>query len=310
MHKNEINIIFFGSDEFALPVARGINERFPLSGLVVTQPRPRGRGQLTQQTEIALWAQNIGITVYSPSNPNDEEFISLISKLKPDLFVLASYRHILSEQLLRVPALGGINIHPSLLPQYRGAAPIQRAIMAGENKTGITIIFMDARVDHGEMIYQEEISIETDENYGSLKQRLSKLAARAISSVIDSVVTGTCKKVRQNHDHRSYAPKLKKEDAVIAWHDSSRKIHNLIRALSPKPGAQTVFRGQRLFILSSKISNRKFKPGSIHVENKTLYVGTGNGSLILGELKPQNKGNISGADFINGYRITEGETLG
>ncbi|MEO0141781.1 MAG: methionyl-tRNA formyltransferase [candidate division WOR-3 bacterium] len=304
-----MRIIFFGSTEFSLPIVQEINKEFTLLGVVVTKPRPKGRGLKIMTPPVGVWAESMGISVYAPESPDEASFINLIRELKSDLFVLSAYGHILSNELLKIPRLGGINIHPSLLPKYRGAAPIQRALMNGEKKTGITIFFMDEKVDHGKLIMQKEVEIGPDENFGALSRRLSLIAAQEINGVIRNIATGNYTLIEQCEEEKSYAPKIKKEETIIDWNNSTEKIFNLIRALSPQPGARTRFRGQELIILNASMSDIKIAPGTIHIEDHKLYVGTGNGSIILNEVKPQNRKAISGRDFLNGFRIKEGERL-
>ena len=305
-----MRIIFFGSGQFCFPVVKKIWEEFCLLGVVVTEPKPRGRGLRTSLPEVAQWAQRVVVEVYIPEDPNSDTFAREMSQLKPDLFVLSSYGHILSGRLLAVPRLGGINIHPSLLPKYRGAAPIQRTIMAGEEKTGITIFFMDEKIDHGDIIFQKELAIEPHDNYGSLLIRLSNLGVEVITGVLKSVESGNCERVKQNEGKKVYAPKIRKEEMMINWQNDTKKILNLIRALAPKPAARTMFRSQELKIISALPGDKRVDPGTIHIEHKDVYVGTNDGSLILKELKPANRSVISGLDFMNGFRVKEGEVIG
>jgi methionyl-tRNA formyltransferase len=305
-----VNIIFFGSTDFSLPIVRRIKDKFPLVAIIAVKPKPKGRGLKAKLSNVAEWAQSVGINVLSPENPNDGAFIEEIRALKPDIFVLSAYGYILSGELLSVPKLGGINIHPSLLPKYRGAAPIRRAIMAGEEKTGITVFYMDEKIDHGDMIFQKELKIEVDETYDSLYSRLSDLGAEIIIEVLESIKAGKLNRISQNHKESSYAHKIKKEEMIIDWRADTKKIFNLIRALSPKPGARTTFRNNPLIIIKALAEEKKINPGTIHVENKILYVGTGDGSIILKEVKPAGKSTITSLDFINGFHIKEGERIG
>lgn len=305
-----MKIIFFGSGRFVMPIVESINEAFELLGIVITEPKRQGRGLKKKLPEIARWAEKKGIRVFSPVNPNEQDFIVLISKLKPDLFVLSSYGLILSKELLQVARFGGINIHPSLLPAYRGAAPIQRALINGETKTGITVIFMDEKIDHGDIIMQRELEINNDDNYGSLVNRLSLLARDLIVDLIKSIMNGDFKRFKQDSKQVCYAPKIKKEEEVINWQDSTECVVNLVRALSPQPGARTLFRGKVLKILEVERGEGKLAPGFIGIENKKIFIGTGDGSVMLKKIKPENKKVISGLDFINGFHIKEGELLG
>jgi methionyl-tRNA formyltransferase len=305
-----MRIIFFGSGQFTLSIVKKIEEEFTLLGVVITKPRPRGRGLKTSLPEMAQWAQSVGIEVFTPDNPNEKTFIEALSELKPDLFVLSSYSHLLTNELFNVPKHGGINIHPSLLPKYRGAAPIQRAIMAGEKKTGITVIFMDEIIDHGGIIIQKELTIEPDDTYGSLLLKLSFLGTEIIFDVIKSIEAGDYKIMKQNEQQKTYAPKIKKEETIINWQESTEKIFNLIRALSPKPGVRTTFRNKELKIISAARGDKKVDPGVIHIEKRKLYIGTSDGSIILKEVRPENRSVITGLDFINGFRVKEGEVIG
>lgn len=305
-----MRIIFFGSGQFTLSIVKKIEEEFTLLGVVITKPRPRGRGLKTSLPEMAQWAQSVGIEVFTPDNPNEKTFIEDLFELKPDLFVLSSYSHLLTNELFNVPKHGGINIHPSLLPKYRGAAPIQRAIMAGEKKTGITVIFMDEIIDHGGIIIQKELTIEPDDTYGSLLLKLSFLGTEIIFDVIKSIEAGDYKIMKQNEQQKTYAPKIKKEETIINWQESTEKIFNLIRALSPKPGVRTTFRNKELKIISAARGDKKVDPGVIHIEKRKLYIGTSDGSIILKEVRPENRSVITGLDFINGFRVKEGEVIG
>ena len=305
-----MRIIFFGSGQFCFPIIKKIWDEFDLLGVVVTKPKPRGRGLKISLPEVAQWAQRVMVKVYHPEDPNIDAFVQEMSQLKPDLFVLSSYGHILSGSLLSVPRLGGINVHPSLLPKYRGAAPIQRTIMAGEEITGLTIFFMDEKIDHGEIIFQKELVIEPHDNSGTLLTRLSNLGVEVITGVLKSIESGNYERVEQNEGQKVYAPKIRKDEMIINWQNETRKILNLIRALAPKPAARTTFRGQELKIIGALPGDKRVDPGTIHIENRSIYVGTNDGSLILKEVMPANRSAISGLDFVNGFRVKEGEVMG
>jgi len=304
-----MKIIFFGTTDFSLSIVQKISEHYELLGAVISKPRPKGRGLKVEIPEIGKWAMNKGIKIFDPENPNDPAFIQMLSELKPDLFVLSAYGHILSNELLKVPKFGGINIHPSLLPKYRGAAPIQRAIMAGEKITGITIFFMDEKIDHGRILMKKELAIYDNETYGSLSHRLALLGAEIIIDAIKNIETNNYTLITQNETDITYAGKIKKEEMFINWSDKSEKIHNLIRALSPNPGARTIFRNSELIILEAELSDKKIEPGTFFIENKKLYVGTGSGSIIIKMLKPENRRSITAQDFINGFRIKTAERI-
>ena len=305
-----MNIVFFGSTDFSLPILKRVYEVFGVSGVVITKPRPKGRGRKTTFPQVVEWAKRLGLTTYMPEDPNDEAFVNELRKTTPDLFVLSAYGHILNKTLLATARLGGINIHPSLLPRYRGAAPIQRAIMAGEEKTGITVFFMDEKVDHGEIVARREIPIEKDDTYGSLADRLANLGAEMIIDILEKISSGNSKRNKQHEGEASYAPKIKKQELYINWEQDAERVYNLIRALLPRPGARTYFRRRELLIMWARLGDKRLSPGSLSVQEKQLYVGAGNGSLELLEVKPEGRKAMSARDFINGYRIQEGEVLG
>jgi len=310
-----MKVIFLGSTDFSLPILRAIRDKFELSGLVIVKPKPRGRGLKTGLPGPAVWAQEQGIKVFAPETPNDQTFIHELTGLNPDIFVLAAYGYILNGEFLRIPRLGGINIHPSLLPKYRGAAPIQRAILADEKVTGLTVFFMDEKIDHGDIVFKSELPIDEADNYGTLSDKLSAVAAAEIGGILRAIAGGNHPRIPQDDTAKSQAPKIQKEEMVIDWRRPARQIFNLIRALAPNPGARTNFRSRELIITKAAMVGSPFPDeirmtaGTLHVNNKILYAGTGEGSLILQELKPENKNKISGLDFINGFRIKEGEKI-
>jgi methionyl-tRNA formyltransferase len=304
-----MNVIFFGSGRFAMLLVQQIHKDFALGGVVVTKPKPRGRGRRLISSQIVTWAQDSGVSVFSPEDPNAPQFVADLAEQQPDLYVLASYGHILGSSLLSVPRYGGINVHPSLLPQYRGAAPIQRALIAGERKTGVSMILMDEKIDHGDVIFQHTVEIGSDDTYGILLDRLSAVAVGNISSVIQDVVHGTSQRIPQDHAKKSYAHKVKKEETVIRWESGAAAVHNLIRALSPHPAAKTSFRGDELKIIEAHKGDKVCDPGVICFDGKRVAVGTGDGSLILDAVKPANKALMAGRDFMNGYRVEEGEVM-
>lgn len=304
-----MKIIFFGSTDFSLPIVKKMSEQYVLLGIVISKPKPKGRGLKIELPEIGKWAMDKNIKIFEPENPNDPSFIKTLSELQPDLFVLSAYGYILSDELLRVPKFGGINIHPSLLPKYRGATPIQRAIMAGEEVTGVTIFFMDEKIDHGRILMKQELKIKENETYGSLSRRLALLGAEMINEVIKRIETTDYRLIEQDESEKTYAGKIKKEEMFINWSDNTKKIHNLVRALNPSPGARTFFRNKELIILETEVGKKKIEAGLFHIEDKKLYVGTGDGSIIIKLLKPENRRAITAQDFINGFRIKTGDRI-
>jgi methionyl-tRNA formyltransferase len=310
-----MKIIFLGSTDFSLPILPRIREKFDLAGLVIVKPKPQGRGLKIVLPGLAAWAQSSGIRIFAPDKPDEPAFIDELKALKPDIFVLAAYGHILSGEFLRIPRFGGINIHPSLLPKYRGAAPIQRAILNDEKSTGLTIFFMDEKIDHGDVVFNKVLPIEESDNYGTLSDKLSALAASEICGILSMIDRGDYPRIPQDDKDKCAAPKIHKDEMVIDWLRPARQIFNLIRALAPNPGARTIFRNKELIVTKAVMNGSPLPDGNqpaagfLMVFNKNLYAGTGDCPLILQELKPENKKRISGLDFINGFRIKEGEKI-
>jgi methionyl-tRNA formyltransferase len=304
-----MKLIFFGSTDFSMPIVKKIHDEYTVSAIVISKPKPKGRGLKSTLPQIARWAESVGLKVYMPIDPNSDSFVNELKALAPDLYVLSAYGHILSKNVLDVARIGGMNIHPSLLPKYRGAAPIQRAIMAGEEKTGVTIFLMDEKIDHGEVLAQRWIPIEKDDTYGSLSERLARLGADMIIETINTVAAGKYLPVKQEGSV-TYAPKLKKEEMKINWQQDAMTVYNHIRALSPLPGARTHFRNKELIITLAQLGDKSLTPGTLLIDNRKLYVGAGSGSLVLLELKPEGRKIISALDFVNGYRIQKGEIVG
>lgn len=304
-----MKITFIGSTDFSLSILQAVHRAHGVGGVITSKPKPRGRGLKETIPAIVRWCENAGIAVHMPEDPNDGAFINEQAALAPDLYVLAAYGRILRRDLLDVPRLGAINIHPSLLPKYRGATPIQRAIMAGDGETGVTIIFMDEKIDHGEMIVQRSIAIEPNDDYGSLASKLADLGASMLIDILPAVEAGTCPRSKQEGEV-SYAPKLGREEMLIDWTGPAIAIHNRIRALSPLPGARTRFRDKELILLKSELGGKALAPGTLSVEGRQLHVGASDGSIVLGSVKPEGKNVMEAQDFINGYRIRKGEVLG
>ncbi len=304
-----MKIIFFGSPEFSLPSLRLIKENEEIIAVVTSPPKPTGRGQKEQKTPVHIFAENSGLKVFTPTEPNHPEFISTIAKLYPELFVVVSYGFILSGDLLRIPKFGGINLHPSLLPKYRGAAPIQWTLINGETKTGITIIQMNEKMDAGKIILQNEFPVLPDDNYDRLSHRLAELGAPILLEAIKLIKSQNYNLIAQDVSQVTKAPKIKKENCYINWNQSTDTVYNFIRGLSSEPGARTRFRGQELKILAVEKSNDRIPPGTIKVTGKLLLVGTADGSVSILKLQPPNKRPQTGIDFINGFRPNDGEVL-
>jgi methionyl-tRNA formyltransferase len=305
-----VRLAFFGTSGFAVPALRVLAGSAHEVGLVVAAPaQPSGRGRKLVSSPVEQEARALGLEVLTPTDPNDPAFIAELKSRSPNAAVLAAYGYILKPALLAAPPLGFLNIHPSLLPRYRGAAPIQRAILAGEQETGVTVILLSELVDAGDIIEQEVLSIGQDETAGELSQRLAETGARLMLGALTRLGAGGATHTPQDPKLATRAPKIVKSERSIDWHDSAQGIHNRIRALSPEPGAVTTFRRNRIVLLRSRVrsTSEEGEPGELLVERAGLVVAAGSGTIEVIELKPEGKRTQSGRDFRNGHRPLAGE---
>jgi methionyl-tRNA formyltransferase len=305
-----VRVVFFGTSEFAVPALRALAGSAHTVGPVITAPvQPSGRGRKLVPSPVEREARALGFEVLTPDSPNDPRLIAGLSTQSPDAAVLAAYGYILKPDLLAVPRLGFLNIHPSLLPRYRGAAPIQRAILAGEQETGVTIIMLSEQVDAGDIVEQETVPVGPDETAGDLSQRLADAGARLVLDALARLAEGKNSRTPQNPDLATRAPKMTKLERNIDWRDSARGIHNRIRALSPEPGAVTNFRRKRVLLLRSRLHStaETGEPGELLVRHSGMVVATGSGAVEIVELKPEGKRAQTGSDFRNGHRPAAGE---
>lgn len=303
-----------GTPDFAANSLRALWESEDEIVAVVTQPdREQGRGRRTVPSPIKVLAQERQIPALQPEKISDPHFFSRLKDYEPELIVVVAYGQILSKAILSLPRFGCINVHASLLPRYRGAAPIQWAIIIGEERTGVTIMQMDEGMDTGDILLQKEISIETEDNLETLSDRLSRLGADALLETLKLLKPGKLKAKAQNSSQASYAPRLSKEDGEIDWGKGAGEINNLIRGMNPWPGAFTYLEGKTLKIFGAKAIEKKAgnRPGVINgISPQGIEVATGDGSLLIAEVQLESKRRMAVADFLRGYRVEEGKELG
>ncbi len=297
-----MRVVFVGTSEFALLPLEAVSRAAEVP-LVVTQPdRPRGRGRKLLPTPVKLKALELGIDVVSPERIKDAE--DAIRNADPDVLVVVSYGQIIPRSILDIPGVGALNIHPSLLPKYRGAAPIQRAIMNGEKTTGVTIMWMNERLDAGDIFFQKEVEIGEDETYGELHDRLSELSAEMIVDALKRIEKGDVVRIPQNEEEATYAKPIAKEETFIDWKEGAERICNKIRALSPKPGAVAVISGSRFKIYRAKPCEGEGEPGEIlekDVRKGVLKIACGDGAVFVLEIQPEGKKKMDIASFLRGY---------
>jgi len=311
-----MNIVFFGSSQFAVPALKALIKSGHKIPCVVTQPdRKKGRGLHLSTTEVKMVAEDASLKIYQPANINSPEAVNYLKSLLPDLFVVVAYGQILSQEVLDIPKIFSINIHASLLPKYRGAAPINRAIIRGEKNTGITIIKLVKEMDAGPIILQKSIDIEELDTAFNLEEKLAKMGAGLLPETLKAIENNKYELKAQDERGVSLAPKLKKEDARIDWEKPAREIYNLIRGCFLKPGAFTYYQGRLLKIYKAETSpcvhSIAGAPGEIaQVSKDGLVVVTGEGNLTIKELQIEGKRRMTVEDFIAGHKIKIGERLG
>ncbi len=310
-----MRIVFFGSDELGIPGLEVLLENnYEIIGIITTPDKPKGRGLKILPNPIKEKAEKLSLKIFQPEDPNNKDFILILKELKPFLGILISYGKILKRELIEIFEKGIINIHFSLLPKYRGAAPIQRALMNGEKETGLSAFLLNEKLDAGPIIYQEKIIIKENDDFGSLKEKLKELSKSFLIKAINKYLNNE-PLIYQNEELATYAPKIKKEERKINWEKEKKRIFNQIRALSPAPGAYTFFRNEQLIILKSEIpekepiENSEFPCGGVLIFNKNLYVKCADSFLIIKQLKPSGKKPINDKDFINGYRVKTGDAF-
>ena len=303
-----MNIVFMGTPAFALPTLEKIYNSSHSILSVITQPdRPKGRGQKQVDSPIKKFALENNLPVLQPATVNTKEFIASLLENRPDYIIVVAFGQILSETLLKVPKQFCINLHSSLLPKYRGAAPINRAILNGETRSGVTTMIMDKGMDTGDILLVDETPIEQNDDAQSLHGKLSEQGGKLVLETLSRLQKNDLLPTPQDSDLASYAPKLKKEESLIDWKIDAESIFNKIRGLSPWPGTHTLYNGKRLAILKGEIvlGESSDRPG--HVERITdtgIEVGTGKNRLKITELKLEGKKAMPVKSFLSGYKIT------
>jgi methionyl-tRNA formyltransferase len=306
-------ILFMGTPAFALPALRLLHEQsYPIAGVVTQPDRPKGRGLKEVAPPIKILAQELGLPVFQPDKVKDTSFMELLTKLNPEMIVVVAFGQILPKNIIDFPPLNCLNIHPSLLPRYRGAAPMNWAIINGEKKSGVTIMLMDKGMDSGDILLQEETLLGTAETYGELHDRLSQAGARLLLKTIGQITNGTAKRKQQDESGVTFAPRLTKETGKINWNDQSSDIVNLIRGLSPTPTAHTSLDGLslKIFLAEAQAGKLDHKPGTIgNVSAKGLPVAASDGYVILKDVQLAGKKRMLIDDFLRGHHIDAGAVL-
>jgi len=310
-----MKIIFMGTPEFARHPLEYIQRspRHDILAVVTGRDKPAGRGRKLKATPVKTIAEELEVPVLTPKSLKNPDFLNEIEKYDADLYVVVAFR-ILPKELFTIPPRGSINLHGSLLPKYRGAAPINWALINGEKEIGLTTFFLREKVDTGNIIYQEKIAINPEETFDELYLRMAEKAGPVIEKTLDLIESGDFEVKNQDNSRATPAPKLSPFDALIDWGFPSENVVNFIRGTSSVPGAYTSFKGKRLKILRAKktefIRPQEMRPGQI-IENKNrLLVATSDGAVELTEVQPEGKGRMPGEAFLRGYRPDSSIILG
>lgn len=312
-----MKVVYMGTPDFAVGALEAIMEAGHQVTAVVTQPdKPKGRGKEVQMSPVKACALKYNIPVLQPVKIKEAEAVETLRTYQADIFVVAAFGQILSEEILAMPKYGCVNIHASLLPKYRGAGPIQWAIINGEKITGVTIMRMDKGLDTGDMLFQKEVAIAPDETADTLHDKLAEAGAHLIVEALAKIEAGDVTPVKQKDEESCYAKMLTKAMGRIDWQMEAEKLDCLIRGLISWPGASTVFRGKILKIWKEEVVSEqdgfstKAQPGTvIRVEKDAFYVQTGKGILKILEVQPEGKKRMAVKDFLLGYPVKAGETL-
>jgi methionyl-tRNA formyltransferase len=310
-----MRLVFMGTPDFAVASLEALLRSDNSVVGVVTQPdRPKGRGQILTPSPVKLLAQRERISLLQPFKMKDPEFLQALAGWKPDLIAVAAFGRILPPAILSLPSLGCINVHGSLLPKYRGAGPIQWAIIKGETETGITTMLMDEGMDTGAMLLQEAIPITPDDTADTLSPRLAELGGKLLVETIAQLIIGTLVPRPQNASQATLAPLLKKEDGVIDWALPAAVLVNRVRGLSPWPSAYTTMAGGdhwtiwRALALPGSVTK---PPGTVvAITTEAIHIATGEGVLVVTELQPANSRRMAVSQYLAGHPVAVGEQLG
>jgi len=312
-------IVFMGTPEYAVPSLKKLVEHGYVVQAVVTQPdRPKGRGRKLVSPPVKEAAEGFGLPILQPEKASSREFCDIIQGLGPDLLIVVAFGQILRKALLNIPRWGSLNIHASLLPEYRGAAPIQWAVINDERETGLTAMRMDEGLDTGPILFQEAVSIGPDETAGQLHDRLSHLSGDVLIKTLECLRTHRLVETAQDHSQATYAPKIDRGMSRVAWTRSARSISALIRGLDPWPGAVTLAGGQEIKLFSARVEETDGldAPGK-HIPGRVtgrfadgLLVETAEGLVRIRELQAPGRRRLPASEFLRGFPIDEGMVLG
>ena len=299
-----------GTPDFAVPSLEALaqSEKYNVKAVYTQPDKPVGRKKILTPPDVKVCAEKYNINVYQPNSFKDETVIEELKSFDPDVIVVIAYGKILPKTALDIPKYGCVNIHGSLLPKLRGAAPIQRAVIDGEEETGVTSMLMDVGLDTGDILIKKSVKILPDETAGELFDRLSTLGTNALFETLEKIENGTITREKQDDSLSTYAAMLSKEESVIDWNLSAKSVHNKVRGMNPWPVAVTVFKGKKLKIFKTKVCEQSGTPGAVISVNPPI-VACGEGSVELIDVQLEGKKMMNAADFFRGQRITVGDVI-
>jgi len=307
-----LRVAFLGNDEWSVPSLGALaRSRHHVVAVVTAEPKPAGRGNELRPTPVAAETQRLGLPLIQTATVKTGEGFKALSTSGPDVLAVVAYGELLTPNVLHVPTIAPVNLHFSLLPQLRGAAPVQTALLAGLEKTGVTTMVMDKGLDTGPVILQREERIQPEDDAGALGARLAEIGAALLIETVDMLAAGPVAPRQQDPSLATFAPKFTSEDRVLDWANPARLLVNLVRALAPTPGATTTFRGEGLKVLRAEAVDATGEPGEVvEVGRDGFVVATTDGGLRPTLVAPAGRRPMAGSDFVNGHRPTVGERLG
>jgi len=311
-----MRIVFMGTPEFAVPSLESLIKSKYEIVMAVTQPdKPKGRGYRVCCTPVKQYALSKGIPVFQPEKIGEPSAVSKLAETNPDLFVTCAFGQFLTSDVLSIPKQGTVNVHASLLPKYRGAAPINWAIINGEKKTGITTMMTVLEMDAGDILLQKEIEIDDAITAGQLHDRMSLLGAELLLETVKQIEDGTLERIPQNDSEATFAPRITSITGKIDWGSAARQIHNLVRGTNPWPGAFSYFKGERMRVWKTEIIDEsktpELKPGTIlEVSKDGFAVQTGSGLILVSEIQCDNSKRLTACQYVCGHCVEAGDCFG
>lgn len=307
-----MKVLFMGTPEFAVPTLEALIEKHDVLAVVTQPDKPKGRGKKMVFPIVKEKALEHGLTVHQPPKVKAPEFVEVLKSYEPDVIVVVAFGQILSEEILNIPKYGCINVHGSILPKYRGAAPIQWSIINGEEFGGVTTMYMAKGLDSGDMILKAEEKIKEDDTYGTLYDRLSVIGADLLIKTLEQIENGTVNRIPQNDDEATLAPMITREMEHIDWNGTSRNVVNLIKGLNPQPTAYTMYNGEKLKIWFAEADNGNYTGTAgeiVDVRKKDFLVKTTDGAVVVKEVQAQGGKRMTADAYMRGHTVEKGIVL-